>query len=221
MTTSEQPRSTPKSMHKQHDPSRKARLAYFDQDEATVVRVVLGENPDFRAKARRVAEFPPAQRQAAAEREAASYAPYKAAKWRVIAELLLLMAEELSRSRDPNAALFSFANFHRTAVWEDDESLDDLGARRVRERWESLHEGARSLAWFGAGRCIGCGADFGTERYERGAWDRRSRRKQCERCRDSDPRGGLRRSREANMRQAFDVLTGARQRSRASRRAAS
>ena len=205
-------------MHKEHDPSQKARFVYFDQDEATLVRLVLAQDSVFQAKARRIAEFPPAQRQSAAEREAESYAPYKAARWRVIARLMLLMADELSRSRGPNVALFSFANRHRTAVWEEDESLDDRAARRVRERWGSLHDGARSLAWFGAGRCIGCGADFGTEQYERGAWDRRSRRKHCEPCRDSDSRGSLRRSREANMRQAFDVLTGARHRSRARRR---
>jgi hypothetical protein len=206
-------------MHKQHDPSQKARLAYFDQDEATLVRLVLGEDPDFRATARCIAECPPAERQAAAERQAETYAPYDTANRQAIAELLLVMAEELRHSRNRKASLFSFANRDRVAVWEDDPSLHDVGARRVRERWESLHEGARSLAWFGAGRCIGCGADFGSERYGRGAWDRRSRRKQCERCRDSDSRGSLRRSREANMRQAFDVLTGARQRSRASRRA--
>jgi hypothetical protein len=208
--------SPAKTSHKEHDPTQKARLAYFDQDEETLVRYVLAADPVFQAKARDIAELPPAERQAAAERKAESYAPNKAARSRVVAELLLLMAEEPWPSRGPKAALFSFANFNRTAVWEEDERRDDRGAHRVRERWESLHEGAQALALFGAGKCIGCGFNL-ADRNEYGASHRPSRRKHCGRC--CDPRGSLSVSREANMRNAFDVLTGARHRSRASRRA--
>lgn len=210
------PGTSRKSTHKE-DPSQKERLAYFDEDEATVVRLVLAEDPDFQATARRIAARPAGERMAAAEREAESYAPYKSAGRRVIAELLLYMAEEPWRSRASTAWLF-FANLHRKAVWVEDPGVNDVGARRVRERWQSLQEGAQSLAYFGAGRCVGCGFDFGVHRYERGPWVRRSRRKHCDTCRRDDPRRSLCPRREANMRQAFDVLTGARQRHRASRR---
>jgi hypothetical protein len=101
----------------------------------------------------------------------------------------------------------------------NDPSLDDVAARRVRERWEPLRAGAQSLAYFGAGRCIGCGSHLEARQYRRGAWGRRARRKHCEACLDSDPRKSLCSRREADMRKTFDVLTGARQRQRASRRA--
>ena len=204
--------------NEEDEPSQKERLAEFDDDEAAVVRLRLTEDPDFQAKARLIAERPAVERRAAAEREAGSYAPYRGAGRRAIADLLLLMAEEPWRSRGSRASLF-FGNLDRTVgVWVDDPSLGDVGARRVRERWDPLVEGAQALADFGAGRCIGCPERF-VERYERGYSARRSRRKHCEKCRARD--GSLCRSREANMRQAFDVLTGARQRSRANRRASS
>src|SRR5829696_2722753 len=104
MPTSEQAGSRPKSMHKDNDPSQKERLAYFDQDEATLVRLALAEDPDFRAKAQRIAQTAAGERLAAAEREAESYAPYETAKRCVMAELLLLMAEEPWRWKDPKAA---------------------------------------------------------------------------------------------------------------------
>jgi hypothetical protein len=138
------PGTSRKSTHKE-DPSQKERLAYFDEDEATVVRLVLAEDPDFQATARRIAARPAGERMAAAEREAESYAPYKSAGRRVIAELLLYMAEEPWRSRASTAWLF-FANLHRKAVWVEDPGVNDVGARRVRERWQSLQEGAQSLA---------------------------------------------------------------------------
>jgi hypothetical protein len=211
------PGSSRKSTHKRVDDSlsEKERLANFDEDEATVVRLTLAEDSDFQAKGQRIALTPAGER--LAEREAASYAPYRTAGRRVIAELLLHMAEEPWRSRGSRAWLF-FANLDRKAIWVDDPSLDDLAARRVRERWESLRVGAQSLAYFGAGRCIGCGSDLGARQYRRGAWGRRTRRKHCEACLDSDPRKSLCARREADMRKAVDVLTGARQRHRTSRR---
>jgi hypothetical protein len=205
-------------MHKGDDLSQKERLADFDEDEATVVRLVLAEDSDFRAKGQRIASKPTRERLAAAEREAASYAPYRTASRRVIAELLLSMAEEPWRSRGSTAWLF-FANLDRKAVWVDDPDLDDLAGRRVRERWESLRDGAQALAWFGAGRCVGCGSDLRARQYRRGAWGRRTRRRHCEACLGRDRRGSLCARRETDMRKALDLLTGARRRHRASRRA--
>jgi hypothetical protein len=206
-------------MHKGDELSQKERLTYFDEDEATVVRLVLAEDSDFKAKGQRTASKPTDERLAAAEREAASYAPYRTTSRRVIAELLLFMAEQPWCSRGSTAWLF-FANLDRTAVWVEDPDLDDSSGRRVRERWESLRDGAQALAWFGADRCVGCGSDLGVRRYRRGAWGRRTRRRHCEACHDRDPLGSLCARRETDMRKALDLLTGARQRHRASRRAA-
>src|SRR5829696_2838761 len=171
MPASQQPRSSPKSRHKEHDPSQKARLVYFDQDEVALVRYVLGEDSVFQDKAWRIAESAADERQAEAVRQAESYAPYeKPPKRQAVAELLLVMAKELNTSRNPKLAAYYFANRDRVAVWEDDPSLDDVRARRIRrfrERRKSLVTGARALAWFGAGRCIGCGKSLADE-YERG-----------------------------------------------------
>jgi hypothetical protein len=181
-------------MHNEHGPSRRERLAYFDQDEVTLVRLVLAADPDFQAKARVVSESAPSERLAAAEREAEGYALYETPKRRAMAKELLLMADCLLaerpwRPRGLKAAVFLYANSHRKTVWADHPSLDDLGARRVRPRWDpsrpaaesSLRQGAESLAWFGAGRCIGCGTAI-ADKYELGWSNRHSRRKHCDAC---------------------------------------
>src|SRR5215207_3565344 len=224
MPDSQQGRSRPKSTHKENDlqaferwrreedePSERERLAEFDDEEAAFVRLRLVDDPEFQAKARRIAAEPPDERSPAAEREAESYAPYRAANRAVLAKLLLDMAEEPWRSRGSTAWLF-FANRGNTALWVEDPTPDNLAPSRVRERWDRLADGVQSLAWFGANQCIGCGERL-AERHYRGAWNRRSRRKHCDAC-PKDPQESLRRRREANMRQAFDVLTGGRQRYR-------
>src|SRR5215207_9952520 len=122
MPDSQQPRSSPKSTHKENDleaferwrkeedePSERERLAEFDDEEAAFVRLRLVDDQEFRAKAQRVADEPPGERSAAAQREAESYAPYRAANRAALAELLLDMAEEPWRSTGSTAWLY-FAN---------------------------------------------------------------------------------------------------------------
>lgn len=110
-----------KSMHKSDDLlSEKERLAYFDQTKAAIVGVVLAEDSDFQAKSQQIANGPSVERAEAARREAKTYAPNKTVAQELIADLLLLMAEEPWRAkrRDLFARRdFFFANRTLKAVW--------------------------------------------------------------------------------------------------------
>jgi hypothetical protein len=206
-------------MHKRQDYggddlSEKERLTYFDQEEASVVPVVLAEDPDFQTKSRQIAGMAPCDRRPAAEREAKNYVPNKSAGQKLIVDLLLLMAKEPWEQRGWIRRDF-FANLTRKAVWAD-APLDKLDGRRARERWVMLEEGARALARRGAGKCIHCGTALGSDRYERGASGARSRRTHCGRC---CPQSIVDSELDA-LRKALDAATGRRRRYRAARRAA-
>jgi hypothetical protein len=204
-----------KSMHKlAADPlSKKERLTYFDQAEASIVPLTLSEDPDFQSKSRQIAGKPQPERRAAAELAAKDYVPNKSAGQELIVDLLLLMAEEPWRAKGIPPRVF-FANLTGTAVWVD-APLDELDGRRARERWAMLEEGARGLAYFGAGKCMYCGTPFASDRHGRGASGQRSRRTHCGRC---CPASIVASELDAK-RKALDAATGRRRRYRAARRA--
>jgi hypothetical protein len=212
------PDSAQKSMHKREEHlwgapiSEKERLTYFDQAEAAIVRVVLAEDAGFQSKSRQIADRPPSERRAAAEREAKSYVPNKSAAQELIVDLLLLMVEEPWRATGSTRRDF-FANLTQAAVWAD-SPLDELDGRRTRERWAMLREGACALARFGAGKCIHCGTPLASDRYGRGASGQRSRRTHCGRC---CPASIVASELDAK-RKALDAATGRRRRYRAARR---
>lgn len=81
-----------------------------------------------------------------------------------------------------------------------------------------LEEGAGALARFGAGKCIHRGASLGSDRYDRGAYGRRSRRTHCGPCREDVPRR-LMDSEVDAKRKALDAATGRHRLYRAARRA--
>jgi hypothetical protein len=198
------------------------RSAYFDQGEQAAVLVVLADDPDFQLKARRIAERPSsAARRETAKREAKNYVSNRGAAQELIAELLLVAAAKPWLERGSIMRDF-FANLPHHAVWADDDP-GELDARRVRERWETLQEGARALARFGAGRCIECGRPLGGGGFAysgRGLKERRSRRTHCDSCSLKLCRvNGKLESQLNSKRQAIDVLTGRRRRHRADRRA--
>jgi hypothetical protein len=124
--------------------SKKERLTYFDQAEASIVPLTLSEDPDFQSKSRQIAGKPPHERRAAAELAAKNYVHNKSAAQELIVDLLLLMAEKPWRAKGIPRRVF-FANLTGTAVWVD-APLDELDGRRARERWAMLEEGARALA---------------------------------------------------------------------------
>jgi hypothetical protein len=71
------------------------RFAYFDQGEQAAVLVVLADDPDFQLKARKIADRPSsAVRRETARREAKNYVSNRGAAQELIAELLLVAAEE-------------------------------------------------------------------------------------------------------------------------------
>jgi hypothetical protein len=194
--------------------SKKERLTYFDEAEASIVPLKLSEDPDFQSKSRQIAGKPPLECRAAAELAAKDYVPNKSAAQELIVDLLLLMAEEPWRAKGIPARVF-FANLTGTAVWVD-APLDELDGRRARERWAMLEEGARGLAYFGARKCMHCGEAFGKDLYDRGASGKRSRRTHCGRC--PCPASIITSELDAK-RKALDAWTGRRRRHRAARRA--
>jgi len=212
-----------KSMHKPRGVmSDKERLANFDEDEAASVLLVLADDPDFQRKGRQIAEKPSeAGRRKEADSEAKRYVPYKGPAQDLMAQLLLLAAQEPWRPRGAIMRDF-FANLPRSAVWAE-APLDELDGRRVRERWATLQEGAHALARFGAGRCIECGQQVGGDGFGysgRGVHARRSRRTHCEPCHCVLSRiQGAIESQLDRKRQALDALTSRRRRQRATRRA--
>jgi hypothetical protein len=194
------------------------RILFHDEDESAHLATFLANDECFQANARAVAAEPRENWPAAAHREAKSYAPYRGVHRAYIVRLLLVAAEQPCVGRpDPNPASY-FANLSRAGHWME-APLEELDGRRVRERWETLTEGAQCFARFGAYRCINCGTAFSASgRYEYGPLrKRRSRRYHCDPC---DARlGSLAASQVEAMRKVLDAATGQRRRSRAARRA--
>jgi hypothetical protein len=197
--------------------SKKERLTYFDQAEASIVPLTLSEDPDFQSKSQQIAGKPFLERREAAELAAKEYVPNKSKSGarELMTDLLLLMVEEPWRAKGIPRRLF-FVNLTRTAVWVD-APLDELDGRRARERWAMLEEGALGLAYFGARKCMHCGEAFNKrDRYiRRGASEKRSRRTHCGRCRC--PESMIRSELDAK-RKALEAWTGWHRRSRAARR---
>jgi hypothetical protein len=197
------------------DLTRKERLTLFDEDEVARVTLILADDESFGEKAQRVAAANPHERMERARYEATSYAPYGGARQDWFVELFLIVADETWRAKGWMLRDF-LSNRHRRAVWAETE-LDESDPRRQRERWPALDEGGRAIARFGAGKCIGCGTRLGSDRYERGASGKRSRRTHCDPCKDQHP--GRTASQIDAMRKAFDLVTGARRRRRVALRA--
>jgi hypothetical protein len=194
-------------VHNDDQLTAKERLSWHDDAEASIVPMELADDETFKLKARAVAAAEPSQRAVVAEGEAKSYAPYSGPHRELIVRLLLLVAEEPWNAWHPGTRT-TFLSRHR-AVWCD-APLDELDGRRVRERWATLKEGAQRLAWFGAARCIGCGAVLACDRF-RG----RARPTHCSSCEHHKP--GIRESHRNAIREALDAATGQRRRRRASR----
>ena len=135
--------------------------ALHDQDEASIVPVVLADDECFREKARLVSAAD--DRVKRAQLEAKSYTPYRGAHRDLIVQLLLDTAEE-RWGTDPPGRRYFFANWGRRAVWAEPEALGELDPCRVRTRWPMLVEGAQCLARFGAFSCIACGMAIQGER---------------------------------------------------------
>jgi len=196
----------------------KERFTYFDQDEASIVLVVLAGDADFKAKGLTVAAAPSVERRNAAARAARDYAPYKnTPAHQLIVDLLLVMAEEPWREKGTTSLDF-FANLFRPAVWCE-SPLHELDGRRARARWWTLENGAHALARFGARKCLNCGKALAGDIYERGASRKRSRRTHCEACKAKPRARHLIASQVNAKRQALDAATGQRRRHRAARRA--
>lgn len=193
----------------------KERLTHHDHDEASILRVILADDPDFQAKSRPIAAAPANQRRRLAEVIARDYAPKRSAGHELIVELLLFMAEEPWRQKGAPRIDF-FANLSRPAFWAD-SPLDELDGRRVRPRWATLEDGAHALALFGAGKCLNCEKKLAGDRYERGASGKRSRRLHCDACKTKERRTLLASQVDAK-RQALDAATGQRRRYRSARR---
>jgi hypothetical protein len=205
------PRRPAKSVHNEGEQmTKKERLSHFDDLEASIVRWRLGTDEEFLLKARRIAILEPLERRAEAEREAVSYVSYQGPHRRLVVDLLLLCADEPWNAWHP-ATRVTFLSSGR-AVWVDAE-LDELDARRVRERWTTLKEGAQRLAWFGAGRCISCGVRLAADRF-------RGRAHPTHCSAHERLSGAIRESHKGEIREALDAATGQRRRRRASRRAA-
>jgi hypothetical protein len=196
--------------------SKKEHLTYFDQAEAAIVPLALSEDPDFQAKGRQIASELPRDRRAAAELLAKGYVPNKSAAQELVVELLLLMAEEPWRSkRMPrrHQRRYFFENLTQAGVWVD-APLEELDARRARDRRAMLEEGAQALAYFGAGKCMHCGSPLARDRHDRGFSERRSRRTHCGRCCNAS----IVASELDARRKALAAATGQRRRHRAARR---
>lgn len=211
-----------KSVHKVESQTQRERLHVFDEDEAVILGVALADDACFQAKAAKIAADPE-NRLVVARAEARDYAPYRGPHHETMAGLLLLAAaapwERFVRSPDSLDAgrRTSFANAGRSAVWAESDA-GDADARRARERWERLREGARSVCRFGAGRCIRCAKvlDGGGRGYN-GA--RRTHCRACEECEEKLPKK-IRASEREAMRDVLDAASGHRRTRRARRRAA-
>ena len=193
------------------------RILFHDEDESVHLATLIAHAGCFQAKARAIAAEPREKWPAAAHREAQSYTPYRGGHRDYIVGLLLVAAEQPWVGRpDPNPASY-FSNLSRTAHWTE-APLHESDGRRVRERWETLNEGAKCLARFGAYGCINCGTALSVSgRYEYGALGkRRSRRYHCDACK-SRP-GSRTASQIEAMRKVLDAATGQRRHRRAARR---
>jgi hypothetical protein len=188
-----------------------------DEDEASIVPLVLAEDECFVEKSRAVsaAEDPLAR----ARLEAKSYAPNKGRHQDFVAQLLLDAAEERWGELRAAERRDLAANRGRRAVWAEPEAFGELDPCRVRTRWPVLQDGARCLARYGAFKCINCEMEFSVSgRYERGAARRPSRRHHCDACKGR--LGPLTASQIDAMRKALDAATGESRVRRAAQRTA-
>lgn len=155
--------------------------ALHDEDEASIVPVVLADDPCFQEKARLVAVADDCLTRARIE--AKSYTPHRGPHQDLIVELLIDAAKEPWGNLGAPGRRDFFANRSRRAVWAEPEALGELDPCRVRIRGPRLLNGARLLARFGAYKCINCGMAFSESgRYERGIGRRSSRRHHCDAC---------------------------------------
>jgi hypothetical protein len=199
-----------KSVLNEVPPSRRERLATFDQDEQSVLGVTLARDPVFQLKAAIVAKADPRERQEVADREAEAYVPYRPHRL-AIADLLLAAAAARDNYLSPLLPQHAVVNLRRTAVWVDDEQPDPQLPQRVRPRFPRLEVGALMVARFGAGLCIECGRGLASDRHGR------ERRRHCSPC-TTRLRKDVRASQLEAMRDVIEAATGQRRKRRAARR---
>jgi hypothetical protein len=189
--------------------TEKERLSYYDDDEASIVPRVLAADPFFQQAVETLVTLPPDMRTVQAEQIAKKYAAYKGPHQRLIAKQLLLAAKTPSRVRTTR-----LENSARRAVWAE-SPLEEHDGRRIRQRWQTLEDGAKRLARFGAGICIHLECTTPLASDQLGG---RGRSWHCS-AHQGELSAGVRDSQRNEIREALDAATGQRRARRAARRA--
>jgi hypothetical protein len=209
---------TPKELLWMHDGdfevTQKERLSDFDDDEASIIPVVLGKDESFLDKAASIAAADPGDRAAVAQREAKKYAPYRATpgfhrRTSADRERKSRGCVGATRIRTPSLPT-CFADLVSGAM----PRFEETDGRRVRGRWKTLERGAQRLARFGEAGCIGCGKRLTASRCQA-----RPRVTHCAAC--VSKYSQILDTHRSEIREALDAATGQRRSRRAARRASS
>jgi hypothetical protein len=197
--------------------AEKERLTYHDADEVSVVAWTLSGDEDFQALAEVIARADASLQRKRAEEIAKRYVPYRGVHRDWIIDLFLYGASKprtgVTERLRPALLQTILADRDRRAVWADAE-LDELDARRARNRSATLAQGAQRLARCGAGRCIelNCPTRLANDKLQS-----RPRGMYC----DAHEKALLQHVKSMQMdqiRQALDAATGRHKKSRAARR---
>jgi hypothetical protein len=213
-----------KSGHNEPE-SKHEQVHYFDEAEARMLGVVLADDAHFQAKAALVAASPIlSDRRAKAHEEARDYAPYEGPHRATVARLLTLAAEVDAEAEARGWVPWieavrrdALAKSSARAVWAETEPEDE-DARRRRDRWKRLQEGAERLARFGAAKCIECEEQLDPPYDLRGGSRPRSaRRTHCLSC-EQRLSPAVRSSHRESIRDALNSASGQHRTRRAARR---